>query len=126
MASATQIPSGSLSRSSRIAPHSHIRGLGLGPDGLVEGDAAGFVGQNTAREVGFVDPRRVFTGSQIVFNLYTGMRRRCRAHQVAQVFRTCVAPRRRAWNWQNRPRTRNCTGTRRKGPILSDGRQRSL
>ena len=56
MASATQIPSGSLSRSSRIAPHSHIRGLGLGPDGLVEGDAAGFVGQNTAREVGFLFP----------------------------------------------------------------------
>ena len=126
MASATQTPSGSSSRSSRIAPHSHIRGLGLGPDGLVEGDAAGFVGQNTAREVGFVDPRRVIISSQIVFNVYTGMRRRRRAYQVAQVFRTRVTPRRRAWNWQNGPRTRNCTRTRRQGTILSDGRQRSL
>jgi len=38
-------------RSSRIAPHSHIKGLGVTPEGYVAGDAAGFVGQESAREV---------------------------------------------------------------------------
>lgn len=38
-------------RSSRIAPHSHIKNLGLSADGLANADAAGFVGQTTAREV---------------------------------------------------------------------------
>ena len=126
MTSATQIPSGSTSRSSRIAPHSHIRGLGLGPDGLVEGDAAGFVGQNAAREVRLVAPRRVFVSSWAVYNVFTGMRCRRRAHQDAQVFRTRVTPCGRAWNRKNGPRPRDCTGTRRKGTILPNGRQRSL
>lgn len=51
------IPSGSgqQSRSSRIAPHSHIRGLGLdNTSGLVASAAGlngGFVGQDLAREV---------------------------------------------------------------------------
>ncbi|KAJ2122400.1 RuvB ATP-dependent DNA helicase pontin, partial [Coemansia sp. RSA 788] len=34
----------------RVATHSHIRGLGLKSDGLAEPVAAGFVGQETARE----------------------------------------------------------------------------
>lgn len=41
----------STGRSSRIAPHSHIRGLGLRPDGTADAEAAGFVGQTAAREV---------------------------------------------------------------------------
>lgn len=41
----------SAGRSSRIAPHSHIRGLGLRADGVADNEAAGFVGQNAAREV---------------------------------------------------------------------------
>ncbi|KAI0286218.1 RuvB-like helicase 1 [Russula brevipes] len=40
----------SLARSSRIAPHSHIKALGLTPEGLANSDGAGFVGQNNARE----------------------------------------------------------------------------
>ncbi|RDB20265.1 RuvB-like helicase 1 [Hypsizygus marmoreus] len=40
----------SAGRSSRIAPHSHIKGLGLTADGLANVDAAGFVGQTNARE----------------------------------------------------------------------------
>jgi RuvB-like protein 1 (pontin 52) len=36
---------------SRIAPHSHIKGLGLKDDGYAEKIAAGFVGQESAREV---------------------------------------------------------------------------
>ncbi|KAJ2923555.1 hypothetical protein H1R20_g13536, partial [Candolleomyces eurysporus] len=40
----------SAARSSRIAPHSHIKGLGLTPEGLANVDSAGFVGQNQARE----------------------------------------------------------------------------
>ncbi|KAF6754087.1 RuvB-like helicase 1 [Ephemerocybe angulata] len=40
----------STARSSRIAPHSHIKGLGLDPEGFALLDTAGFVGQNQARE----------------------------------------------------------------------------
>jgi DNA helicase TIP49 (TBP-interacting protein) len=38
-------------RDSRTAAHTHIKGLGLRPDGLAERQAAGFVGQTSAREV---------------------------------------------------------------------------
>lgn len=38
-------------RDSRTAAHTHIKGLGLRPDGVAERQAAGFVGQNAAREV---------------------------------------------------------------------------
>jgi hypothetical protein len=40
-----------VSRSSRIAPHSHIKGLGLTAEGFGTADSAGFIGQTTAREV---------------------------------------------------------------------------
>ncbi|KAM5537776.1 hypothetical protein V8D89_008544 [Ganoderma adspersum] len=43
-------PSASATRSSRIAPHSHIKGLGLNPEGFAISDSAGFVGQSAARE----------------------------------------------------------------------------
>ncbi|KAI0337483.1 RuvB-like helicase 1 [Trametopsis cervina] len=42
--------SASASRSSRIAPHSHIKGLGLSPEGYANVEGAGFVGQVNARE----------------------------------------------------------------------------
>jgi len=38
-------------RSSRIAPHSHIKGLGLNNEGYASSGAAGFIGQIDAREV---------------------------------------------------------------------------
>ncbi|KAI9892100.1 MAG: RuvB ATP-dependent DNA helicase pontin [Vezdaea aestivalis] len=37
-------------RESRVAPHTHIKGLGLKSDGFAENVAAGFVGQKEARE----------------------------------------------------------------------------
>lgn len=37
----------------RIASHSHIKGLGLREDGYADQQAAGFVGQEAAREVRF-------------------------------------------------------------------------
>lgn len=40
----------SAGRSSRIAPHSHIKGLGLTPEGFANIDGAGFIGQTNARE----------------------------------------------------------------------------
>ncbi|KAJ3510900.1 hypothetical protein NLJ89_g4412 [Agrocybe chaxingu] len=40
----------SAGRSSRIAPHSHIKGLGLTPEGFASNDTAGFIGQTNARE----------------------------------------------------------------------------
>lgn len=39
------------SRENRTAAHTHIRGLGLNPQGVAEKQAAGFVGQTAAREV---------------------------------------------------------------------------
>ncbi len=42
---------GNNARDSRTAAHTHIKGLGLRPDGLAERQAAGFVGQTAAREV---------------------------------------------------------------------------
>jgi RuvB-like protein 1 len=46
------IPTGSSTRSTaRIAPHSHIKGLGLNAEGIATSDASGFVGQESAREV---------------------------------------------------------------------------
>jgi len=38
-------------RENRVAAHSHIRGLGLREDGAAEQSAAGFIGQQHAREV---------------------------------------------------------------------------
>jgi hypothetical protein len=39
------------SRENRTATHSHIKGLGLRPDGMADKNAGGFVGQIAAREV---------------------------------------------------------------------------
>jgi RuvB-like protein 1 (pontin 52) len=39
------------SRENRTAAHTHIKGLGLRPDGTAERQAGGFVGQAAAREV---------------------------------------------------------------------------
>lgn len=38
-------------RDNRTAAHTHIKGLGLKPDGYADTQAAGFVGQVPAREV---------------------------------------------------------------------------
>ena len=49
---ANVVPIGTSTRSTaRIAPHSHIKGLGLNAEGLAVSDASGFVGQESAREV---------------------------------------------------------------------------
>jgi RuvB-like protein 1 len=45
-----QSTSSAASRASRIATHSHIKGLGITPDGLALPEAGGFVGQISARE----------------------------------------------------------------------------
>lgn len=38
-------------RDNRTAAHTHIKGLGLRPDGIAERQSGGFVGQVAAREV---------------------------------------------------------------------------
>jgi DNA helicase TIP49 (TBP-interacting protein) len=38
-------------RENRVAAHSHIKSLGLREDGMAEQTAAGFIGQQQAREV---------------------------------------------------------------------------
>lgn len=40
----------STTKAQRVATHTHIKGLGLGPDGVALSRAAGFVGQEQARE----------------------------------------------------------------------------
>jgi RuvB-like protein 1 len=42
---------GNTARDSRTAAHTHIKGLGLRPDGIAERQSGGFVGQVAAREV---------------------------------------------------------------------------
>lgn len=46
----TQPPPPTTTRESRIATHSHIKGLGLADDGTAMEMSQGFVGQRTARE----------------------------------------------------------------------------
>jgi RuvB-like protein 1 (pontin 52) len=41
-------------REQRIATHSHIKGLGLREDGTAIPTAAGFIGQEEAREVSYI------------------------------------------------------------------------
>jgi len=79
-------------RSSRIAPHSHIKGLGLTPEGYASGDAGGFIGQESAREVCFA-----FLGDERKFyRLFwlLGMRGSCGSHKIAQVLWEGVITRR--------------------------------
>lgn len=45
------------SRENRTAAHTHIRGLGLRPDGTPDASGDGFVGQAAAREVRDTLPR---------------------------------------------------------------------
>jgi RuvB-like protein 1 (pontin 52) len=42
-------------RENRTAAHTHIKGLGLRPDGVAERQSGGFVGQVAAREVNPTD-----------------------------------------------------------------------
>lgn len=42
-------------RDNRTAAHTHIKGLGLRPDGTAERQSAGFVGQAAAREVSAIN-----------------------------------------------------------------------
>ncbi|ELU39812.1 RuvB-like helicase 1 [Rhizoctonia solani AG-1 IA] len=55
-------------RSSRIAPHSHIKGLGLGPEGNALPASAGFIGQEMAREAIVVElvKSRKFSGRALL------------------------------------------------------------
>jgi RuvB-like protein 1 len=50
MVTISEVKSGN-ARENRTAAHTHIKGLGLRSDGTAEKVAAGFVGQESAREV---------------------------------------------------------------------------
>lgn len=74
----------SAGRSSRIAPHSHIKGLGLTSEGYAAVDGAGFIGQTNAREV-----RRGFCGDNVFFfylaALIIGLWRGRRSRQITKI-----------------------------------------
>lgn len=51
MVTISEVKTGGTSRENRTAAHTHIKGLGLRPDGTAEKVLHGFVGQESAREV---------------------------------------------------------------------------
>jgi RuvB-like protein 1 (pontin 52) len=51
MVQVTEVKDQKTGRESRTAAHTHIKGLGLRPDGTADKIAGGFVGQAAAREV---------------------------------------------------------------------------
>lgn len=53
MVSISEVKSGN-PRETRTAAHTHIKGLGLNSDGTAQKVAAGFVGQESAREVTYL------------------------------------------------------------------------
>lgn len=46
----------STTKTERIAAHSHVKGLGLNEAGMADPVAAGFIGQEKAREVSLLAP----------------------------------------------------------------------
>jgi hypothetical protein len=126
----------SAGRSSRIAPHSHIKGLGLSNEGLASTDGAGFVGQDNAREVclvccafaPFPPPFTSFPtmqSLQVSINFlncrFIGMRGRCRPHKISKILRSRAALSGRAWDRQNRLGSRHIAGAGHQSAVLSDG-----
>ncbi|BGO90539.1 hypothetical protein NBRC10512_005257 [Rhodotorula toruloides] len=86
MPATTGVPQGS--RESRIASHSHIKGLGLDDDGFAHADRAGFVGQRAAREacglvVQLIKSRR-FSGRALLLAGAPGTGKTALALAVAQ------------------------------------------
>lgn len=126
------VPSGSgqTTRSSRIAPHSHIRGLGLEPaTGLVAnatGSTGGFVGQDMAREVRIIIFSVTFLSCSIfllrsAFVSSLGMRC-CRwSHQITTFLRSRTDARRGARNRQNRARFSHLARTWEQSTLLPNG-----
>lgn len=56
------------SRENRTMAHTHIKGLGLRPDGTAESSADGWVGQTTAREVLHICDMLVKTQTNLHFS----------------------------------------------------------
>src|SRR6266702_6152442 len=81
----------SAARSSRIAPHSHIKALGLTPEGFATADGAGFIGQNNAREVR-VPTQSIYLIPPLLSHrqLSSGMRGGRRTRKIPQVLRPCA------------------------------------
>lgn len=108
-------------RSSRTAAHSHIKGLGLSSDGRATPSAGGFVGQAAAREV---------CGALILFRVPiltgAGMRSGRRPRQGEEDVGQSCAARRWPWNRQDGIGIGRQPGTRHKGPLLPDCRQRDI
>ena len=127
-------PSSTSARAARIAPHSHIKSLGLTPEGYAsQTDNAGFIGQVNAREV------RVF--SSLFFpwpfssalwlhvlrsSAHIGMWRRRRSRQVTKVLWPRPPPRRCPRHRQDRTRARNCPRAGYKSPFLPHGGLRGV
>jgi hypothetical protein len=97
----------SAGRSSRIAPHSHIKGLGVSPEGYANLDGAGFIGQTNAREVCHALLSFVFGfGFGFCFRQLTliaikGMWRRRRSDQVEKILWKGTLARGCSRDWEN-------------------------
>ena len=112
-------------RSSRIAPHSHIKGLGLNVDGLSATNGAGFrvIGQTNAREVSLL--WRVKSDS-MAEALRWGVRCCGRSRQIAQILWMRTSPRRSPWDGKNSPCTCHFLGAGCQDTIMSYGRFRGV
>ncbi|KAJ2019779.1 RuvB ATP-dependent DNA helicase pontin [Coemansia sp. S680] len=78
----------SMNKDQRVATHSHIRGLGLKPEGMAEPVAAGFVGQETAREaagviVDLIKTKR-FAGRAVLLAGASGTGKTAIAYAISQ------------------------------------------
>jgi hypothetical protein len=103
-------------RENRVAAHSHIKGLGLREDGVADQSAAGFIGQQQAREV-----RLSILSSNILELWCCG-----RLDQGQEDGGTGNAVGWRIWHGKNSAGTRSRSRTRAPSPVLSDRRKRSI
>jgi hypothetical protein len=76
-------------RENRTATHSHIKGLGLRPDGTADKNAGGFVGQTAAREVYLHNARFIAIVSDEWTNTLLG--RHAALLSISSVPKRCLA-----------------------------------
>ena len=116
------VPPPSTGRSPRISAHSHIKGLGLTPEGFAAIDGAGFIGQTNAREVHLLTFTTYLLPKTFAAGLWCG----CWPHKITKILWTRLVAGWCAWNRKNCAGSRYITWIGCQGAILSHGWVRSL
>lgn len=114
----------STTHAQRVAPHSHVKGLGLNNDGsAILPISNGLVGQDKAREVAHT------YSISCIFIRFTpppGCRYCSELNQVEEVIRQSSLVSWSSWNGKDCIGHGRISGIRSKGAILSNGRLRSV